>query len=376
MKKTILKMTACFCLFVSGCGSGELKQISKDTPIYSSTSDYSTQSELRFPIPVQTVFGQELQYLVLCREGNSEEHTARCDLGFIDPESMKLLLVNSSPGNGCSAASPEDCTGSFSGIGLQNFQLYKDSLYYQIHTFRADDDAPIIEIWKADLDGTNRKKLFELDFPKTDATWYDMLFRDDALFCFDQKNSRLMKYDLKKDSLMTAADLSECENISQINQDEDGIYICAERYQDHLNPVLKLGADQSLEVIWDNAFAYYADSEKCLALEDGDLENGRYCLLRKGYEPVVLGTGPHYALVNEDGFILTGWDTEKNITEFSCYDWDGTLLDTVLEQADSYPQIFKQNLLITTNNIYPIVDGRFQDPVSIESLRRESGFTQ
>lgn len=364
MKKIICSTALCFCFVLTGCSAGEIRSVPKTEPLYSATDDYSRYAELQNGFgSVKFISGLDYQYYFQPKDGKSDSMV----LFYYDPESRELLPVNGVPGNGCSVDNFAACTGSFQNPSPENFQIYNGRIFYENHVFSEENDRYTSEIWMANLDGSEREKLFSVELPETDAYAFGFFFRDNALFLYDQARNQLLRYDLSRNVLETAADLSECTGIGHFFQDEEGIYINAKKYRESLNPVLRLEPDQTLSVQWENRDAYYADADQCLYLQDG-----KTWYEKDGMDPVLLQEEPCFTLMGKDRFILGA--PRDNGTEIFYYDADGNLLDQITEVSSfGCPQILTESMLMTRNYIYRIEDNHLIEDVSFAELLENSG---
>lgn len=366
MKRVAIGIIACAIVVVSGCGSGEIRQIPVSTPIYSATSDYSRYSELQNGFgTLKTITGLEDNYILYLSEDEDSE-----TLLYFDKSTMKVVPVNSNPGNGCSCSNLSNCSGTIELPFPYNFQIYKEKIYYEIQTISSQNDKWNSEIWMMDLDGTNRRKLFQVEMAETESMAYGFFFREDSMYLFDQKHSRLLKYNLNDKKIATAADLSTCSNVGQFYQDENGIYVSVREYEQIVDPVLKINQDQSLEIVWENKYTYYADSNKCLYLK-----NGGIWFEKKNGDSLKLQDVPCFTLMGEDGFILC--DDSDGENRIYYYDKDGRLLDQTAEPlSTSIPQVLTKDYLITRDYFYQIENDKFCKPIALKTIYASSGIEQ
>lgn len=170
MKKLIKVIIVCLFVVLSSCSSeDEISEIDKSENTYLLDADYSI---LHSNMAWLRNMDMTEDYIVLFpyvsigdlipQSGEMPDGTV---ISYLHNDEAEVL--DSDPSSSCSIQNLKECDGFVSG---NNFNVYKDKIYYIASVYDHASDSETQYISRCDFDGRNQEKLFKVPLQENEKT--------------------------------------------------------------------------------------------------------------------------------------------------------------------------------------------------------------
>lgn len=383
MKKLIKVIIVCLFVVLSSCSSeDEISEIDKSENTYLLDADYSI---LHSNMAWLRNMDMTEDYIVLFpyvsigglipQSGEMPDGTV---ISYLHNDEAEVL--DSDPSSSCSIQNLKECDGFVSG---NNFNVYKDKIYYIASVYDHASDSETQYISRCDFDGRNQEKLFKVPLQENEKTTtggYNLfeLHRNKIYFMNGEQF-----YIGDVDTLdFNDVQFDGVKGIVDIFFDDSTTYISAEQYEkdDKVHFDVTLECDLSLNVkkiIEEDKNLIFIDKDMMFYTEDMKT----YLLNRNTKKISKIGDTIFNTIFYHDGYYLLDNSVYYDETPMIILmDKNGEIIYTKdLRNKEMFfhrPQIFTGDRLYVSNGrnkfgYFPIKDNEIGDYIELVNIEGE-----